>query len=223
MDRAVILLSGGMDSTTLLHYTKKRLKVSSVYALSFIYGQKHSRELEMARWQARFAGVTDYREIDISFFGDLTAGASALTDVSMDVPDLADLDENQRRQPPTYVPNRNLVFLSLAAGYAETISAQDIFYGAQAHDKYGYWDCTADFLDRINAVLSLNRESNVIVHAPFMRKRKAEVLKIGMELGVDYSHTWTCYRGGKVACGTCPSCVERAAAFEEVALADPLG
>lgn len=222
MDSAVVLLSGGMDSVTLLHYVKKRLKVSSIYALSFTYGQKHSRELEMAKWQAEAAGVMEHREIAISFFGDLAAGGSALTDISVAVPDLAELDQEQRRQPPTYVPNRNMVFLALAAAHAEAIGIHDVFYGAQTHDEYGYWDCTFDFVDRINAVLSLNRRRKVAVHAPFVKMTKAEVLQIGLELGVDYSHTWTCYRGGPAACGTCPSCVEREKAFREAGTEDPL-
>jgi 7-cyano-7-deazaguanine synthase len=138
------------------------------------------------------------------------------------VPALAQIDPRQRPQPPTYAPNRNMVFLSLAAAYAEGIDAADVFYGAQAQDEYGYWDCTVDFLSKINDLLRLNREQPVTVHAPFVRKSKAEVLRIGLELGVDFAHTWSCYRGGAEPCGTCPTCVERAAAFRACGLADPL-
>ena len=222
MNKAVVLLSGGMDSTAILHYVTKRLKVPEIYALSFIYGQKHFCELEMANWQAKSVEVTDYKKIDISSFSGLIAGSSALTDEHINVPDLVDIDKNQRTQPITYVPNRNMVFLSLAAAYAETVDAQDIFYGAQAQDEYGYWDCTGAFVNRINNVLSLNRKKTIIVHAPFVNKTKTEVLKIGLELGVDYEHTWTCYRGGSAPCGTCPSCVERAAAFHNLDKIDPL-
>ena len=219
---AVVLLSGGMDSTTLLHYVAKRLHVKTVYALSFRYGQKHARELDAARWQAHAAGVTEHRFIDVSFFGDLTAGRSALTDASIAIPRLEELDEAARRQPPTYVPNRNMMLLSLAAAYAEARGVTDVYYGAQAQDRYGYWDCTPEFLERVNALLALNRGTPVAVRAPFMTWRKADELRLGLELGVDYAHTWTCYAGGARPCGVCPSCEERASAFREIEMADPL-
>jgi len=209
MKAAVILLSGGMDSTTVLHYVRMRLGVPVLYALSVLYGQKHSREIAMAKWQARRAGVTEHKVIDLSFFGGLTAGASALTDAAIAVPDMSAVRGRLRRQPPTYVPNRNMILISLAAAYAEAKGVRDIFYGAQAQDYYGYWDCTVDFVRKINDVLRLNRRRAVRVHAPFAGMSKTAVAGIGMKLGVDYSHTWSCYRGGKQACGKCPSCVER--------------
>lgn len=219
---AVVLLSGGMDSTTLLHYVIRRLAVKTVYALSFRYGQKHARELEAACWQARAAGVAGHRLIDVSFFGDLTAGRSALTDAAIAIPRLEELDEAARRQPPTYVPNRNMMLLSLAAAFAEARNVTDVYYGAQAQDRYGYWDCTPEFLEKVNALLALNRGTPVAVRAPFMTWRKADELRLGLELGVDYAHTWTCYAGGAQPCGVCPSCDERAAAFREIGMADPL-
>jgi 7-cyano-7-deazaguanine synthase len=222
MDKAVILLSGGMDSTTLLHHVKRRLGVRDIRALSFLYGQKHSREIEMAAWQARAAEVTEHRIVDISFFGELVAGGSALTDGRLAVPDLAEIATERRRQPPTYVPHRNMLLLSMGAAYAESNGVADVFYGAQAQDQYGYWDCTADFLERMNRVLALNRGRPVMIHAPFLGWRKADELRLGLELGVDYSRTWTCYRGGEAPCGRCPSCSERAAAFWEVGIDDPL-
>lgn len=214
--RAVVLLSGGIDSVTLLHYTARRLEIPEIHALSFVYGQKHSRELEMAAWQAEALGVAEHRRIDISFYGELIRGGSALTDESIPIPDLAGLTEEQRRQPPTYVPNRNMVLLSLAAGYAEANGIQHVFYGAQAQDEYGYWDCTPGFVGKLNKLLQLNRVRPVRIHAPFVEKRKSDVLRIGLELGVDYSHTWSCYRGEERPCGRCPSCVEREAAFREI-------
>jgi len=222
MKAALVLLSGGLDSATLLHFVKKRRKVQDLYALSFAYGQKHSRELAMARRQARDAGVKEHRIVDLSFFGGLIAGGSALTDKAIPIPNLTDLSGRQRRQPPTYVPNRNQVFLSLAAAYAEAHGIRDVFYGAQAQDEYGYWDCTVDFVRRINQVLRLNRGKAVAIHAPFALLKKADVLRIGLALGVDYSHTWSCYRGGKNPCGTCPTCVERRNAFRTVGVEDEL-
>jgi len=215
MDRAVILLSGGMDSVTLLSYVKQRLEVARICALSFVYGQKHSRELECAKWQAERVGVAEHRILDISFYGDLTKGGSALTDRSIEVPDLKDIKSDDRMQPPTYVPNRNMVFLSLAAAFGEAQGIADVFYGAQAQDEYGYWDCSQDFVRRMNEVLSLNRKGRITVRAPFAAMSKAEVVKIGLELGVDYDHTWSCYRGGVDPCGSCPSCVERNRAFAD--------
>jgi 7-cyano-7-deazaguanine synthase len=222
MASAVVLLSGGIDSSTLLHYVRHELGVETVYALSFHYGQRHSRELKAAKAQAASVGVREHRTLDISEFGGLTAGGSVLTDLDSDVPDLADIPDSDRRQPPTYVPNRNMVLLSLAAAYAEANGVQDVYYGAQAQDEYGYWDCTADFLDRINSLLALNRKGAITIHAPFVSKRKDDVLRIGLALGVDYARTWTCYRGGDTPCGSCPSCVERSNAFERIGRDDPL-
>ena len=222
MDKAVVLLSGGMDSVTLLHDVCIRRGVPTVYALTFNYGQKHAREMAEARWNAKHLGLAEHREVDLSYYGDLSAGGSALTDPAIDVPDMDDVPEEQRDQPPTYVPNRNMSLLSLAAAYAESKDARDVFYAAQAQDRYGYWDCTTGFVDAINAVLRLNRRDPVTVHAPYVDLGKSDVLKIGLEIGVDYSHTWTCYRGGATPCGSCPSCVERAAAFASARVADPL-
>jgi 7-cyano-7-deazaguanine synthase len=222
MDSAVILLSGGLDSTTLLHWVAEKLRGKPLYACSFHYGQKHSRELDVAQWQARAAGVREHRMVDLSVMSGLIAGASALTDAAVPVPDLEQLTPEQRSQPPTYVPNRNMVLLAVAAAFAEARGVRDVFYGAHAQDRYGYWDCTVDFLHRINDVLCLNRRSAVTVRAPLVDLTKAEVLKIGLSLGVDYARTWSCYRGGERPCGRCPTCVERATAFRECGSIDPL-
>lgn len=223
MKKALILLSGGVDSATLLAYVRKRMEVSDVIALSFVYGQKHSRELDCARWQAAQLGATEHRIIDISFFGDLVEGSSALTDGSIPVPELDAVQAEDRMQPLTYVPNRNMVFLSLAAAFAEAREIADVFYGAQAQDEYGYWDCSQDFVRRINDLFSLNRKGRIRIWAPFAALPKSAVVKIGLELGVDYSHTWTCYRGGDKPCGTCPSCVERRRAFKDAGGEDVFG
>lgn len=222
MESAVVLLSGGMDSSTLLHYVVRRLRVPQVHALSFIYGQKHVREMEAARWQARAAGATAHEVVDLGFFAGLVGPGSALTKHGPEVPDLAALPEAERDQPVTYVPHRNLILLALAAAYAEARRIRDVFYGAQTQDRYGYWDCTLDFLERLNATLALNRRRAVTIHAPFLALRKRETLALGLELGADFAHTWSCYRGGAAPCGACPACVERAAAFAALGRADPL-
>lgn len=202
-----------MDSSTLLFYVKRTLGVPGIHALSFVYGQKHARELAMARWQAEAAGVEKHVEWTLSFPEGMAAG-SALTAPDLAVPDLAAIPESERRQPITYVPNRNMMFLSLAAAYAEAQGMADVFYGAQTQDQYGYWDCTTDFVGKINDALALNRKRPVRVHAPFAAMDKAEIVKLGQTLGVDYGRTWSCYRGGEQPCGTCPSCVERNQAMD---------
>jgi 7-cyano-7-deazaguanine synthase len=222
MKTVVVLLSGGLDSSTLLHRVAARRGARGVHALSVRYGQTHARELRMAAWQAREAGVASHRTVDLRFYGDLTAGASALTGARGEVPALRDLAPGTLRQPITYVPNRNMTLISIAAAYAESLGAREVYYGAQAQDRYGYWDCTREFVSSINRVLALNRGKPVRVVAPFVAMTKAKIVKIGLELGVDYGHTWTCYRGGRKPCGECPSCVERADAFRHVGVPDPL-
>ncbi|MBI4559798.1 MAG: 7-cyano-7-deazaguanine synthase QueC [Candidatus Hydrogenedentes bacterium] len=218
---AVVLLSGGLDSTVLLHHVVRTLGRAPVHALSYRYGQRHSRELECAAWQTKAAGVA-HCIIDLSFLGELLKGGSALLPGATAVPDLKDLAEAQLDQPPTYVPHRNMMLLSIACAYAEAHASRDVFYGAQALDEYGYWDCTAEFVGRLNRVLSLNRREAVIVHAPFVKLKKAETLALGLRLGVDFSHTWSCYRGEDVACGACPTCVERLNAFRAADATDPI-
>jgi len=222
MKDAVVLLSGGMDSSTLLHLIKRQRGAGAIHALSFNYGQKHSRELAMAKWQARAAGVKSQLTVDVSFLKAVFAGGSALTDSRIAVPDLAELTTAQLDQPPTYVPNRNMILLSLAAAYAESKGIRDVFYGAHAGDQYGYWDCTQKFILEMNRVLSLNRRTAVKIHAPFIKMKKAGILKAGLRLGVDFAHTWSCYRGGRHPCGKCPTCVDRLAAFLKAGIKDPL-
>ena len=219
---AVVLLSGGLDSSVLLHYVARGLGHAPVYALSYDYGQRHSKELECARFQAGAAGVAEHRIVDISFVGEVVKVATVLVTGGAEVPDFADLPEDALDQPPTYVPNRNMMLLSIAAAYAESRGVADVFYGAQALDEYGYWDCTVDFVERMNAVLALNRRAPVTIRAPFVTNKKVESVRLGVELGVDLSRTWSCYRGGIKACGTCPTCVERLAAFEAAGERDPV-
>jgi 7-cyano-7-deazaguanine synthase len=219
---AVVLVSGGLDSSVLLRHAVRNLSRRPVHALSFNYGQRHSKELECARKQAEGIAAAVHRVIDISFMGGLLMAGSALVQGGAPVPDLKDLAKNDLTQPPTYVPNRNMMLLSIAAAYAEAQGVQDIFYGAQAQDEYGYWDCTEAFLDRINHVLALNRRERVTIHAPFVHMKKSEIVRLGLALGVDFALTWSCYRGGEKACGTCPTCVERLSAFRQAGASDPL-
>lgn len=219
---AVVLLSGGMDSTVLLHHVARELGRAPVHAISFDYHQRHRKELACAAWQAARVGVAAHQVVNVSYVAELVKGGTTLVEGGADVPDLSSLSPTSLDQPPTYVPNRNMILLSLAAAYAEAHGIRDVFYGAQAHDEYGYWDCTRDFLARINDVLALNRREAVTIHAPLIGKRKAELVKMGTALGVDFAQTWSCYRGGEKACGACPTCVERLKAFAEAGVYDPL-
>lgn len=219
---AVVLVSGGLDSTVLLHHVAKELERTPIHALSFNYGQRHLRELDCAKWQAEIVGVAKYKLIELAFLQNVLSGASTLMADGPPVPDLKDIEESDTDQPPTYVPNRNMMLLSIAAAYAEAHGISDVYYGAQAQDEYGYWDCTTDFLERINAVLTLNRRNAITIHAPQVKASKADNVRRGIDLNVDFSHTWSCYRGEDVPCGTCPTCVERKNAFEAVGVGDPL-
>ena len=218
---AVVLLSGGLDSTTLLHHVLHEYAPKPLYALSFLYGQRHARELQCARKQAGIA-LAHHVVIDMSCLKDVVGDASALVEGGPQVPDLTGLSSDLLDQPPTYVPNRNMILLSVAAAFAEAHGITDVYYGAQALDEYGYWDCTEEFLKKLNAVFRLNRRESVTIHAPFIRIKKAETLKLGLSLGVDYGSTWSCYRGDEKACGTCPTCVERLNAFRGIGVVDPL-
>ncbi len=221
--KAAVLISGGLDSSTLLHYVAKTLKYDEIFALSFDYGQRHSRELDVARQQCDLLEqVKEHFVLDISYMGAFLGEKSALVKGGEEVPELKDIAEADLDQPVTYVPNRNMMLLSIAAAFAESRECRQLFYGAQAQDEYGYWDCTENFLHRINDVFTLNRRTGVYVEAPFVNMSKGKVLGIGTELGVDYAKTWTCYRGGEEPCLVCPSCVERDLAFKECDLVDPL-
>ncbi len=220
---AVVLLSGGLDSSVLLHWVARQSGHTPVLVLSFDYGQKHAVELAAARWQCRsLSQVAKHQVLPLDFFAGLLDGASALVAGGPQVPELIELNATARRQPPTYVPNRNMILLSLAAAFAEAHGASTVFYGAQAQDEYGYWDCTLEFIDTINRTLALNRRNPVRVEAPFAQWRKSEIVRLGMDLGVDFAHTWSCYRGENQPCQVCPTCVERATAFSEAGCHDPL-
>lgn len=223
--KVVVILSGGLDSSTLLHHVKKNAWGTDcgveAYALTYFYGQKHSKEIEMAEYQAKVVGVKEHKLIDISFLKDLTKGASALTDDAIQVPHIKDVLGDP--QPLSYVPNRNMILLSISVSYAESVGSLDVFYGAQKHDTYsGYWDASPEFLDLMNKVLLLNRRNKVQIRAPFMNLKKKELIEIGMKLGVDYSKTWSCYNGREKACGVCGTCSDRIKAFKDMKMKDLL-
>jgi len=212
-----VIVSGGLDSVTLLYHLVKELGRKPA-VISFLYGQKHVREIVCATSNAAALGCP-HQICDLSAMRDLFT-ASALVSESIDVPTIATVRGDP--QPLTYVPNRNMIFLSLAAAYAESQGVTEVFYGAQKHDMYGYWDCTPDFLNAINATLSLNRKQPIRIQAPFVNDSKADIVRRGLSMGVDYAQTWSCYNGRGAACGQCPTCAERLAAFAEIGVSDPL-
>jgi len=214
----VAIVSGGMDSVTLLHYlVKKEHRHPAV--ISFMYGQKHSKEIEFAKQNVQLVGCESHLVLDLTLLKSLFA-TSALVGGDVTIPDIQEVRGDP--QPATYVPNRNMIFLGLAAAFAESHGATQVFYGAQQHDMYGYWDTTNEFLEKLNQVYGLNRKNAIHIEAPFVKLSKADILRMGFEMGVDYALTWSCYQGHDLACGRCPTCAERLEAFKQVGVPDPL-
>jgi 7-cyano-7-deazaguanine synthase len=216
--KAVVLLSGGLDSAVTLYLAKSQ--GFDLYALSFDYGQRHSRELDAAKAVAKKAKVKEHQVVSMKLD---QWGGSSLTDPSLEV---ENGDINRSDIPVTYVPARNMVFLSVAASYAEAIGARDIFIGVSQVDYSGYVDCRQTFIDAMETTINkgtvMGAEKNlpIRVHAPFIHKTKAEEIKLGEQLNVPFELTWSCYRGGKKPCGTCDSCLLRTKAFAEAGVED---
>jgi len=215
---SVIIVSGGMDSVTLLHYLIKSKQITPAI-ITFAYNQKHDKEVMCAKENVSILNCKNHVILDISFLKSIF-DRSSLISSHIEIPTIQEVAGDP--QPSTYVPNRNMIFLSLAAAYAENIGVKDVFYGAQKHDTYGYWDTTPHFVAQLNNVYEQNRKTPIQVKAPFINYSKTEILKLGMSLGVDYAKTWSCYRGETYACGSCPTCSERLKAFTDSGLKDPL-
>lgn len=220
---AVILLSGGLDSATVLAIAKNEGFIP--YALSFRYGQRHEVELEAARRVVSQAGVGHHVVVDI----DLRAfGGSALTD-DIPIPHHDRVEDLDVGIPVTYVPARNTIFLSFALAWAETLGANDIFVGVNALDYSGYPDCRPEFIEafermaRLATKAGVEADQGIRIHTPLIALTKAQIIERGLALGVDYSLTHSCYDptlGGQ-PCGTCDSCLLRGRGFAELGLEDP--
>jgi 7-cyano-7-deazaguanine synthase len=222
--KAVVLLSGGLDSTTALAIAIA--EGYDVYAMSFRYGQRHSVELESARRVAEAMGVARHLVVDI----DLRAiGGSALTD-EISVPRSRSSEEMTAGIPVTYVPARNTIFLSFALGWAEVITAADLFIGVNALDFSGYPDCRPEYIEAYERMANLATKAGVEgqtrfkIHTPLIAMTKAEIIRRGLALGVDYSLTHSCYDPTPqgLACGQCDSCLLRQKGFSEAGVRDPL-
>jgi 7-cyano-7-deazaguanine synthase len=222
--RAIVLLSGGLDSTTTLAIAKSQ--GFDVHALSFDYGQRHHIELESARRVAVWYGVSQHvvTRIDLRVFGD-----SALTS-EMAVPKGRSLEEMSGKIPVTYVPARNTIFLSFALAWAEVLESSDIFLGVNALDYSGYPDCRPEYIEAFQRMADLATKAGVeghqrlTIHTPLVHLTKAEIIRRGLVLGVDYGLTWSCYDPSPSgeACGSCDSCLLRLKGFSVNGAQDPI-
>ncbi|PSO49387.1 MAG: 7-cyano-7-deazaguanine synthase QueC [Cyanobacteria bacterium SW_9_44_58] len=220
--KAVVLLSGGLDSSTILY--QALADGYQCYALSFDYQQRHQRELAAAKEIAQTAGVKQHQVVsfDLGLWG-----GSALTDQSLEVPRDRAPEEMADQIPITYVPARNTIFLSFALAYGEALSAQRVYVGVNALDYSGYPDCRPDYINAMQQVFQLGtkqgREGNPIeIITPLIDLKKTEIIQLGNQLQVPWEKTWSCYQGGETACGVCDSCQLRLNAFQELELTDPL-
>ncbi|MHB0774135.1 7-cyano-7-deazaguanine synthase QueC [Halomonas sp. WWR20] len=213
--RAVVIYSGGMDSFTVLH--RAIAEGFEIHALSFDYGQRHARELDVARHVCQQLGIA-HQVVDIRAIHGLI-GNSALTDTRRAMPSG---DYNDSNLTATVVPNRNMILLSLAIAQAVNIGAPVVFYGAHGGDHALYPDCRPEFVERMNEVAAIANFEAVEIRAPYLHSHKADILADGLALHLDYAQTWTCYLGEAEACGECGSCRERLAAFAAHGLSDPL-
>ncbi|CAH0991746.1 7-cyano-7-deazaguanine synthase [Sinobacterium norvegicum] len=215
MGKIVVIYSGGMDSFTVLN--KAIQQGHEVFALSFNYGQKHSKELVCAKTVCDKLNIV-HKVSDITAISDLLQ-SSSLVSSDIEVPDGHYEAENMKS---TVVPNRNMILISLAIGYAVDIGAEAVWYGAHSGDHTIYPDCRPEFVEKMNEVSRLANFEVVDVYAPYLYKSKIEILEDGVEMGLDYGDTWTCYKGLEKACGSCGSCVERLEAFAVVGQKDPV-
>lgn len=220
--RVVVLLSGGLDSATVLYQAKAEGYVC--YALSFDYGQRHRRELQAAQAIAQRAGVVQHEVIPIALG---RWGGSALTQGDLDLPRHRLPAEMNQGIPITYVPARNTIFLSFALAWAEVLGAVRVYIGANALDYSGYPDCREDYLAAMQQVYTLGTKQGregqpILLTAPLLHLHKADIIRLGQALGVPWELTWSCYRGEAVACGVCDSCILRRAGFREAGIEDPL-
>ncbi len=218
---AIVLLSGGLDSTTTLAVAQS--EGYACYALSFDYGQRHAAELAAAKKVAAKNSVIEHKifNIDLSVFK-----GSALTDIGIEVPENSQQDDNEI--PVTYVPARNTVFLSIALAWAEVLEVHDIFLGVNAVDYSGYPDCRPEYIQSYEAMANLATKAAVQgkklhIHTPLIMLSKAEIIQLGQQIGVDYSLTVSCYSADQQgrACGKCDSCHFRRQGFEQAGIADP--
>nr|WP_211183390.1 7-cyano-7-deazaguanine synthase QueC [Thalassotalea sp. Y01] len=213
-NKVVVIYSGGMDSFTVLNKAVRDGK--QVYALTFDYGQKHVKEIEYAANVCRELDIP-HKVIDITAINQLLAGSS-LTD-AIDIPEGHYEEESMKS---TVVPNRNMILLSLAVGYAVSVEASQVYYGAHSGDHAIYPDCRPEFVEKMNDVCQIANYEPVEIYSPYLKVSKIDILTDGLKMGLDYGKSWTCYNGREKACGKCGACQERLEAFAENNAKDPL-
>ncbi len=218
--RCVVLLSGGLDSAVTAGIARE--EGYGLYALTFLYGQKHGREIESARKIAEWLGVIEHRMINMDL---KEISRSSLLHNGEDIPDAR--DDMGKGIPSTYVPARNIILLSYALSYAESIGAKAIFIGANAVDYSGYPDCRPEFFRALQEAFTMGTKTGiqgnpVVLIYPVIDLTKSEIISWGVELDVPLEHTWSCYRGGEKACGKCESCKLRLRGFAELGTKDPV-
>jgi 7-cyano-7-deazaguanine synthase len=222
MAEAIVLLSGGLDSSTVLALAKER--GYDVVALTFDYGQKHKRELNSSRKMARHFKAKEHIIVPLSL-GELLR--SSLTRESMVIPENRTEEEISSGVPSTYVPSRNIIFLSIAASIAESRGAEAIFIATNSVDFSGYPDCTAEFMSAFQRTLDIGTKAGregrgIRIEAPILTKSKGDIVREAIRLKVPMEDTWSCYKGGVKACGKCDSCLLRLRGFSEAGIRDPL-
>lgn len=216
--KAVLIGSGGIDSTTLLYKLIGDDYIPVV--LTFLYGQKHGKEIEYVKATCKTLKLKNIT-VDISGIKNLIKG-SALTDADVKIPEVAETAEFYETLKATIVPNRNSIFLTLAVAYAQSVGCNHIFFGAHFSDRGVYPDCRKEFVEAFqNNQILANDNKDLRIHAPFVDLDKADIVKLGHELKVPFELTWSCYKGGDLHCGVCSSCRERKRAFLESEIADP--
>ncbi len=212
--KAVVIYSGGMDSFTLLNKVIK--EGAEVYPLTFNYGQKHVKEVEVAKTACLHLGLP-HKILDISAINTLMQSSSLVG--GEDIPEGHYESQNMKS---TVVPNRNMILLSLAIAYAVDIKAEKVYYGAHAGDHAIYPDCRPEFVEKMNDVAGIANYEHVTIETPYLNSSKGAILKDGLDMGLTYENTWTCYNGREKACGKCGACVERLEAFDDNQTTDPL-
>lgn len=222
MKKKIVIISGGMDSVTLLHDVVHKFGSKNIIALSFYYGSKHNpKELPMANKNCELLQV-QHEIIDVQSIFDTFDSALLAHKDSEEIPEGYYADKNMKK---TVVPFRNGILLSMAIGFAESKDCDTVYYGAHAGDHDIYPDCRKTFIDSISNAAKYGTYNNIEIIAPYWEGNKYQILEIGKRLGVDYSKTWTCYNPNSeddIPCGKCGSCVERAEAFYNHQIADPL-
>lgn len=220
MKKAIVLLSGGLDSTTALYVARQ--EAYQVICLSFNYGQLHDRELESAK---KITGALKLEHWIVPL--SLPWGGSAITDSNVPLPKSRSNEEMKQGIPSTYVPARNSIFLSLAASLAEAKEAEAIYFGANALDYSGYPDCRPAFIETFQELIERGTKAGsegkkIKIVAPLLQLSKSEIVQLGKKLGIPFEWTWSCYEGKEVPCGECDSCILRAKGFREAEADDPL-